>query len=148
MFYINKNHTWDLMARLSPISNENIEVLTIVLHRQFMKEECISVIYIPPRGDQRLAIEKLDELADAVLSHGLLGGILILIPAKQIVWKQLDNFTHKNALIELIKSLTRIFKNADAKKKQIRSFKMMTFLNSRSLEIKPEGKLYQRKETL
>lgn len=70
MLYIRDECRWELLPNLSLISTKDIEVLSIILKRNFMKNQCLSVVYVPPCGDKNVALEKLDEIADLVFSLG------------------------------------------------------------------------------
>lgn len=110
MFYIRKAYTWDLIPNLSLISNEHIEILTIILHKKFCKDECISVIYILPNADKKIAIGKFYKNADVVFNNGhdrTFGGDfkIDLNKSNCTIKKHLDHFARKNALQQLIKKI-------------------------------------------
>lgn len=66
MIYLREDCSWDLVANDSMISNENLEILSIVVHRRFFKDFCLSVAYIPPSAKKLCAIGKLDEIANII----------------------------------------------------------------------------------
>lgn len=108
MLYIRDKCNWELLPNLSLVSTNDIEVLSIILKRSFMKDECLSVVYVPPNGDKNVALEKLDEIADLVFGLGyqwtLAGDFNIdLKKTNCSIKKKLELFAHKNALVQLIK---------------------------------------------
>lgn len=112
MIYLRNDCTWDLLPTHSLISNENIELLTIIVHRKFFRDICLSIVYLPPHINKLVAINTLDEVADCIFNKGyqwILGGDfnIDLKHGGNAVKKAINSFASKNGLKQIITESTR-----------------------------------------
>lgn len=77
LMYIREDLTWDLLEPMYNISNKNIELLNVVIHRKCLRSICVSAIYLPPKGSMADAVNHLDSVADYMAtrnSEWIIGG--------------------------------------------------------------------------
>lgn len=90
------------------ISNENIELMSIIIERKFQRALCISVVYLLPKSNVEIAIESLSNIGDKLASKDLewiIGGDFnIDIGSNKRCKKKnlLANFTSKFLLYQTI----------------------------------------------
>lgn len=115
MLYIRNDLIVDPSIITPSILDANIEILNVVLRRQWQKSVCVSITYIPPTSKIALAIEHLDVLSEKITSLGLdwvMGGgdfnINLLVAGNQARKKSINNFINRNSLAQIINTATRI----------------------------------------
>lgn len=112
MFYVRHDITWQLLERNGRISNNNIEILTIVLSRKFQSKLYVSIVYIPPKSNLNNAFIDLDSVANEIGNNDwIIGGdfnIDLTKTSGNNASKLKSNFTYKFSLKQLVTTPTRI----------------------------------------
>lgn len=115
LLFLRDDLTWESFDELLNFSDENIELLTVVVKRSHQKTLCISVCYIPPTANYDYAVCYLDKCADKISScnyEWVLGGDfnVDLNPksgdgkGKKLLY----SFRLRNALMQMISVPTRV----------------------------------------
>lgn len=100
------------------ISNDDIEMLTIVINRKYQKRLCISIIYLPPKSNDREAIHYITRTAEIIEEKNyewIIGGDLnINLNSENCILnkKLIQNFAGKFSLTQLITQPTRVTKTS------------------------------------
>lgn len=66
LLYINDKYNWELLDDNLNCSDENIELLNIVINRPYQSKLCVSVCYVPPMGNFDPVLNYLERLSDRV----------------------------------------------------------------------------------
>lgn len=66
LFYVKNEVDYEMLDVTLSISNENIEIMSSIINRKFKKKLCVSLAYIPPKGNVRKALEYLDKIGETV----------------------------------------------------------------------------------
>lgn len=110
---MNNKLNWSSPTEISDISNQNLEMLTILIHRPYQPPLYVTTVYIPPSANIKAAITYLDDVANLILTMKciwILGGdmnIDLLDQNHNSKLKALSHFISNNQLNQLIKKPTR-----------------------------------------
>lgn len=66
LLYIRDDLEWETIEGLYNVSNKNIEMLTVLINRKFIKPIYVSVVYIPPTAVINESVAHLDQVADYI----------------------------------------------------------------------------------
>lgn len=113
LLYINDKYNWEELDDSLNCSDENIELLNIVINRPNQSKLCVSVCYVPPTANYDGVINLLEKVADLVSLKNMewvLGGDFNADSGQAggRGKKMLYSFELRNALKQLIKSPTRV----------------------------------------
>lgn len=110
--FINNNLDWNNCPNLPDVTNENIEMTSVVINRNYQKPLVITTVYIPPKANLTLAINQLESVAhnlpmpSAWVLCGDFNADLSRNDSNKLS-NQILNFAGGNQLVQLIKKPTR-----------------------------------------
>lgn len=111
--YLRKDLTWSYLKLDLNKSTPDIEILSVIIDRNFQPNLCISVIYIPPTANIQEAIKHMDCIAEEIAKENLhwilCGDLNVDLKDKKLPkpLRQLNKFSSRNLLTQLIKTPTR-----------------------------------------
>lgn len=79
LLYIREDLSWDLAEPMYNVSNKNIELLSIIIHRKCTRPICISTMHLPPAGSMNDALKHLHHFADFFLQRILTGYLVEML---------------------------------------------------------------------
>lgn len=108
LLHIRDDLEWDNINSVYNESDNNIELLTVMVKRKLTKPMYISVVDIPPSGNLNECITHLDRIAHYICSKDadwLLGGdfnVDLKSKKKIACVRKLENYCNRNSLTQLL----------------------------------------------
>lgn len=113
LIYIRNDLEADFLKSELDVSNQNIELMNVIIKRKFQHWLCVSVVYIPPKANLELALEYLDKVSNYIEDLGyewILGGdfnVDLNFGNNTKPNRLLRNFASSHTLTQLINKPTR-----------------------------------------
>lgn len=114
IIYLSKRYDWEYLDLSLNVSNEDLELMSVLIKRPCQKDICLSLAYVPPKSNLNRMTDCLDSLANKINEHGtewVLGGdlnvdFLSKSPHNRKL-RIIGNFAKRNTLTQLISKPTR-----------------------------------------
>lgn len=114
--YLNNRYTYEVVNDELNVMNDDAEILTIKVNREYQNDLYITVTYLPPKANVKRAVGFLNKIADVVSGDKqewvMCGDLNIDFKKNTPNYRLLTNFAEKYTLTQLITNATRVTKNS------------------------------------